>query len=107
MQSATNSSNLLGLEVVRFASNTTLSKHIQIDPSGGLVKGPTRPLSEGHAYRQPLDSLEAFADLLAGMPSNQALALGRLRSDLADTVQIVTKARLDELKGEAPNVIAA
>ena len=58
----------------------------------------------GTARRVPLDSPASLAKLLENMPSNEAIALGRLRADLADKVEVVLK---KDLNGStSPNIIA-
>jgi hypothetical protein len=51
--------------------------------------------------------IHEFADLLPRLKSNEAIALGVLRSDLPDTVRVVTKEKLAQLNGAtAPDIIA-
>jgi hypothetical protein len=44
------------------------------------------------------DDLESFGACIASLNSDEAIALGALRADLPDSVEIVTKDRLEALK---------
>jgi hypothetical protein len=59
----------------------------------------------GTARRIRLDGLAALAQLIGGMSSDEAIALGALRSDLPDDVQITTKDKLNG-GGNVSNLIA-
>jgi hypothetical protein len=62
-------------------------------------------MSHGIAGRVTLASIKEYAALIEGLASNQALALGRLRADLPDSVEVTTKSKL--LNGVArPDLIA-
>jgi hypothetical protein len=50
--------------------------------------------------------MEDMADFINKMPSDEAYALGRLREDLPDQVEIVTQDRLDIARAKNPAVIA-
>ena len=63
-------------------------------------------MSAGSARRATFDSLAAFATCIGRARSpHEAIALGALRDDLPDQVQITTKARL-EWNGSAAHLIA-
>jgi hypothetical protein len=82
---------------------TTLTKHggpltkrIYLNATGRLISdGSCCYMSSGTAQRTRLASMQALADHIAGLGSDQAIALGRLRADLPDTVEITTKPRLN------------
>jgi hypothetical protein len=91
------------ITVVRSA-NGPLTKRISI--AGGKMKsdGSACRMVAGTARRMPLDSPAALAKLLENMPSNKAIALGRLRPDLGYTVHVVLKK--DLTGATSPNIIA-
>ena len=93
------------IEITVFRSaNGPLTKRISI--AGGKIKsdGSACRMVAGTARRVPLDSPASLAKLLENMPSKEAIALGRLRPDLADKVQVVLK---KDLNGSTSrNVIA-
>ena len=59
-------------------------------------------MSEGMASRILFDDLVAFAQCIEGLELHEAFALGTLRDDLPDVVQIITKNRLGALYGSIP-----
>src|SRR5262249_13377840 len=81
----------------------TLTKEISLTPDGS-VKSDTDKcrMSEGTARRVRLGTMKLFGDLIWSTKQNQALAMGVLRADLPDQVQVVTKTRLAKLNGAAP-----
>jgi hypothetical protein len=83
-----------------------LTKRIFLTPDGTLVKdGSACVMGRGVAERVRLDGVDALAALIEGLAPSQALALGALRPDLPDNVQITTKKKL--LNGVArPDIIA-
>ena len=58
-------------------------------------------MSRGRAQRVRLGSVTEFSSLIGGLRSDQAIALGAVRSDLPDTVEITTAKRLMEMNGSA------
>ena len=60
-------------------------------------------MTRGKAERYHLDNIADLATLIEGLNSNQALALGSLRRELADEVEIITK---DEINGARSDLIA-
>ena len=80
-----------------------LTKRISI--AGGKIKsdGSACRMVAGTARRVSLGPA-SLAKLLENMPSNKAIALGRLRADLADEVQVVLKKDLN--RSTSRNVIA-
>ncbi len=85
-------------------SDGPLSKNIRLN-GAGIVSDPSGcGMSRGTAQRIELDSGRALADMIANMRSDQALALGRLRGDLPEAVNVVCRA---DLSGKnSPNTIA-
>jgi hypothetical protein len=72
-----------------------LSKLIHLDQNGRLVKdGSACVMTEGIAGRMKLGSLADFGAMLDMLPSNVAVALGRLRPDLPNRVTVTTKSKL-------------
>jgi hypothetical protein len=93
------------IEITVFHSaHGPLTKRISI--AGGKIKsdGSACRMVAGMAHRVLLDSPASLAKLLENMPSEEAIALGRLRSDLADNVKVVLKKNLNRCT--SPNVIA-
>jgi hypothetical protein len=85
-----------------------LTKHIALGPDGLIHSdGSACVMSAGSAQRATFADLGEFADHMAGLASHEAIALGALRHDLPDRVEIATKARLERLNGAAaPHLIA-
>jgi hypothetical protein len=83
-----------------------LTKQIYLDPNGTPVKdGSACVMGRGAAERVRLDSVTELAGLIEDLTPSQALALGVLRADLPDKVEITTKKKL--LNGVAqPDIIA-
>jgi hypothetical protein len=97
------------LEVTALAKDGgPLTKHIRLDGNGVLVSdGSACVMSHGHAKRVRLTDLTALGALIEQLRPHEALALGALRDELPDRVDITTKARLQKLNGgTAPNLIA-
>ncbi len=84
-------------------SEGPLTKRISLDDAGNVfADGSACVMSEGSAQRVSLGSVHELADLIAGLGSHEALALGSLRPGLAPHVKIVTKHKLEKLNGAAP-----
>jgi hypothetical protein len=67
-----------------------LTKEIKLDRDGKICSdGSACRMAEGEAYRTKLNGVASLAKLIEQMPSEQALALGRLRSDLPDRVKVI------------------
>jgi hypothetical protein len=83
-----------------------LTKKISLDPDGTLVKdGSACVMGRGTAERVRVDGVDALAVLIEDLTPSQALALGVLRADLPDKVEVTTKAKL--INGVAqPDIIA-
>jgi hypothetical protein len=72
-----------------------LTKKISLDPDGTLVKDSSAcVMGRGTAERVRLDSITELAVLIEDLTQSQALALGVLRPDLPDKVEVTTKAKL-------------
>ncbi len=77
-----------------------LTKKISLTADGSVQSdGNECVMSRGEAKRVRIIGVNALATLIKHLQSDQALALGRLRADLPDTVQVVTKSKLN---GAAP-----
>ena len=82
-----------------------LSKRISLNKAGGIeADGSECRMAEGSARRLKLTSVEALADLIEQMPSEEALALGQLKSELPDKVKVILTRELDA--NRPPDVIA-
>jgi hypothetical protein len=85
------------IEMTLFRSATgPLTKRISIEDGKIRSDGSACRMAGGTARRVLLDGPASLAELLENMPSNQAIALGRLRQGLADTVTVVLKKDLNE-----------
>ena len=81
-----------------------LTKHIALREDGSIVSdGSACVMSSGDASRYPVASFAQLATLITELRSDQAIALGTLRAELPDKVEITTKNRLD---GEHSDLIA-
>jgi hypothetical protein len=94
------------IELALLTSDGPFTKTISLAPDGTLKKDAAGGvMSHGTAERICLAGVAELGPLIEGLTSNQALALGTLRADLPDKVEVTTKRRL--LKGVArPDVIA-
>ncbi len=97
-------SDVAGFEITELASfSGPLTKRISLAPDGSLISdGSACVMSRGIARRVQLDGVAGFADLIGGLSSNEAIALGSLRPDLPDKVEILTARRLAEVNGSTP-----
>ncbi len=85
-----------------------LTKRISLGEDGSLVSdGSACVMAQGAAKRVRLPGMTAFADLIGGLKSSEAIALGSLRHDLPDEVQVTTARKLAELNGSTPPHIIA
>jgi hypothetical protein len=86
------------VQITRFRkTGGNITKTISLDPSGKVVSdGSPCRMSDGFADRTPLTGADALADLLSSLKPNEAIALGRLRKDMPETVKVVTKAALPQ-----------
>ena len=95
------------IELTRFTKDGgPLTKQISLSPDGTLVKdGSACVMAHGTAERVRVAGVVALGALIEGLTPSQALALGTLRTDLPDKVEVTTKKRL--VNGVArPDIIA-
>ena len=93
-------------EITEFTkSGGPLTKRISLAADGSIVSdGSACVMSRGTARRIKIAGVKQLGELIEQLSSDQAIALGALRTDLPDQVKVVTK---DKLNGVAqPNVIA-
>jgi hypothetical protein len=92
------------IEITRLAKiGGPLTKRISLSPDGKPVSdGSACVMSRGHAQRVRLDHLSQFADLVQQLEPHEAIALGALRADLPEHVEVTTQDRLVKLNGAAP-----
>ena len=81
-----------------------LTKQYTLDADGNLVKIEGGQMVAGTAMRIPISDMQALADLIGTVSSNQALALGSMRVDLPAQVTVVTKEALNGVT--APDIIS-
>ncbi len=73
-----------------------LTKRITLGPDGSLKSdGSSCTMSRGAACRERLAGLDAFAKCIGNLAPNEAVALGVLRPDLPDSVEITTKGKMN------------
>jgi DNA polymerase I-like protein with 3'-5' exonuclease and polymerase domains len=97
----------LEIELTRLTKDGgPLTKRISLAPDGTLEKdGSACVMAHGTAERVRVAGLDALGALIDDLAPSQALALGTLRADLPDKVQVATKKRL--VNGVArPDMIA-
>src|SRR5258705_12285122 len=86
-------------------SGGPLTKRIELDASGRAKSdGSGCIMTVGVAQRAPISCVAHLGELIAGLKSNQAIALGSLRPGLPDKVRIATKRAINGSKH--PDVIA-
>jgi hypothetical protein len=96
-------------ELTIFAkSDGPLTKRISLGPDGKVKSdGSACLMNSGIAYRARCSDLAAFAAIVGSIKQNEAIALGALRPDLPDRVEVRTKRKLDELNAAPqPGIIA-
>ena len=97
----------LEIEITKFTKDGgPLTKQISLSPDGALVKdGSACIMTHGTAERVRLADVAALGALIEGLMPSQAIALGTLRTDLPDRVEVTTKKTL--MNGAArPDIIA-
>ena len=97
----------LEIELTRLTKDGgPLTKQISLSPDGTLVKdGSACVMAHGTAERVRVAGVDALGALIEDLAPSQAIALGTLRADLPDKVEVTTKKRL--VNGVArPDVIA-
>lgn len=88
-------------------SGGPLTKHIRLGPDGQIASDASAcVMANGVARRASIDlnNMRALADLINNFRSNQAYALGRLKTGLPDHVRVV---RADKLDGATDPAIIA
>jgi predicted P-loop ATPase len=75
-------------------SRGIISKRISLIDGKVVSDGSACAMGHGRAERRRVDGLAGLARLIESLSSNEALALGALRADLADEVAIATKAEI-------------
>ena len=96
----------LEIALTRFTKDDgPLTKQIYLAPDGTLVKdGSACVMAHGTAERVRVAGVVALGALIEGLTPSQALALGALRADLPDKVEVATKKTVN---GAArPDIIA-
>src|SRR5262249_38997425 len=94
------------IELTKFTkTGGPLTKQISLSRNGTLEKdGSACVMARGKAERVRVANVHAFGALIEDMASSQAIALGALRADLLDSVEVTTKKKL--VNGvERPDVI--
>jgi hypothetical protein len=81
-----------------------LTKQFKLDANGNLVKTEGGQMVAGTAQRIALGDVQTLADLIGTMSSDQALALGSMRSGLSAKVTVATKKALNGKT--APDIIS-
>ena len=97
----------LEIELTRLTKDGgPLTKKIFVSPDGTLVKDSSAcVMAHGTAERVRVAGVDALSALIEDLTPSQAIALGTLRTDLPDKVEVTTKKRL--INGVArPDVIA-
>ena len=97
----------LEIELTRLTKDGgPLTKQISLSPDGELVKdGSACVMAHGTAERVRVAGVDALGALIEDLAPSQAIALGTLRTDLPDRVEVTTKKRL--VNGVArPDIIA-
>jgi putative DNA primase/helicase len=83
------------ITIFRNANERSISKHIAINADGKIVSdGSHCAMSRGSAERRTFRSLSDFAALVSHLPPHKALSLGRLRSDIGQSAQLVSEEKL-------------
>jgi hypothetical protein len=91
----------VAVEITVFVkSDGQLTKRIRLNGDGTVKSdGSECRMSCGAARRTRLAGVHDLADLIGRLKPNEAIALGRLRSDLPDDVTITTKDKLNTVNG--------
>ena len=85
-----------------------LTKRIELSADGKLIsEGSACIMSSGCAQRVRFDRLDDVAQLIQSLGSHEAIALGSLRPDLPDQVEVTTQDRLAKMNGSAPAGLVA
>jgi hypothetical protein len=92
------------IAVFRKANGGLLSKRIYLEDGEIIADISKCKMWEGTAWRVKLDGVASLAGLINTLGSDEALTLGRLRAELPDECQVVTKR---ELNGSGPSDVIA
>lgn len=96
------------LELTAFKkSGGPLTKRIYLDGDKAVSDASACLMSRGTGRRIVLDNVHDLAELIGCLAPHEAIALGALRPDLPDIVEIATKAELGKLNGAAPPRVIA
>jgi hypothetical protein len=88
-------------------SGGPLTKRIWLTEDGTLNKNSSACImARGRARRASFSTLGAFANCIGALSTNQAIALGNLRPDLPDDVEIISEDKLKLMNGVSHDVIA-
>jgi hypothetical protein len=96
-------------ELTLFTTNgDLLTKQISLSEVGTLLSDSSAcRMPSGRAERVRFEGLDQFAEFIGSLAPNEAIALGQLREEIPDEVEITTKAQLAKLNGTArPDLIA-
>ena len=98
---------MMRIEFTRLTKNAgPLTKKISLAPDGTLVKdGSACVMEHGTAERVQLAGVDALGALIEALTPSQAIALGALRPDLPDRIEITTKRKLIN-RAARPDLIA-
>jgi hypothetical protein len=90
-----------GIELTVFRkAGGPLTKKISLAPDGNIISDGSQCLmARGSAARAPIADIRVLGLLVEGLDPTEAIALGRLRSDLDDQVEVVTKRKLNGAAG--------
>jgi hypothetical protein len=85
-----------------------LTKRLWLDKAGHIIAdGNECKMSNGTAERIAVNSITDFARYIEKLQPHEGLALGTLRPDLPDKVDVITKGRLAKINGvPRPDLIA-
>jgi hypothetical protein len=86
----------MNIELTKLTKHSgPLTKKISLSPDGTLVKdGSACMMAHGTAERVRVAGVAELGALIDGLTPSQALALGALRPDLPDKVEVTTKKKL-------------
>jgi hypothetical protein len=76
-----------------------LSKSAKLTDDGKLVTVPAAAMTSGSARRVPIADVRELAAVIEQLDSNEAIALGALRTDFPEQVKVVTKDNLNGTTG--------
>jgi hypothetical protein len=91
---------VFGITLLAKADGGALTKQISLGPDGTIKSdGSACVMARGTARRARIGNVGELAELIDRMRSCEALALGRLREDLPETVEVMPKRMLDQADG--------